>query len=123
AGESDMRAEAQFLALTLARLLEREPEAWGLAALITFSLARVPGRDAAGPAAEPSAFRPLDEQDPGDWDPRLIDEGDALLRRAASASISSGGNDGGASGAPGRFQLEAAIQAVHCARARTGATD
>ena len=42
----------------------------------------------------------------------LIDEGRALLRRAAAL------------GDPlGRFQLEAAIQAVHCDRARTGDLD
>ena len=44
--------------------------------------------------------------------PTLIAEGEALLRRASAL------------GAPlGRFQLEAAIQAVHCDRARTGTLD
>ena len=37
-----MAAEAQYLAVTLAGLLEDEPEAWGLAALITLSFARSP---------------------------------------------------------------------------------
>lgn len=41
----------------------------------------------------------------------LVDEGEAYLRRA------------GALGRVGRFRLEAAIQAVHCDRARTGRTD
>ena len=54
---------------------------------------------------------PLDEQDPREWDAALIAEGEAWLRRATGR------------GHPGRFQLEAAIQAVHCARARTGRTD
>lgn len=94
--------EARYLAVTLAELLRTEPEAWGLAALITLSLARA--------GATTGAFVPLEEQDPAAWDRALIAEGEAYLRRAAG-------------GAPGRFQLEAAIQAVHCARRRTGLTD
>ncbi|WP_253901448.1 RNA polymerase sigma factor [Arthrobacter sp. PAMC 25486] len=108
AGETDLSGEAQYLALTLARLVETEAEAWGLAALITFSLARMPGRNTAGTHR---VFRPLEEQDTTLWDAAQIAEGDALLRHAVPV------------GAPGRFQLEAAIQAVHCARARTGLTD
>jgi RNA polymerase sigma factor (sigma-70 family) len=97
--------EARWLAVLLASLLETEPEAWGLAALLTFAQSRAPAR-----AAVP--WPPLDEQDPGVWDADLIAEGRALLRRASAL------------GAPlGRFQLEAAIQAVHCDRARTGELD
>jgi RNA polymerase sigma-70 factor, ECF subfamily len=94
--------EAHYLAVTLAALLEDEPEAWGLAALITLSLSR--RRDRA-------AYVPLEEQDPDGWDARLIAEGESYLARATRP------------GPPGRFQLEAAIQAVHCDRARTGRTD
>ena len=54
---------------------------------------------------------PLAEQDPTTWDAGLIAEGETYLRRATSP------------GRPGRFQLEAAIQAVHCDRRRTGRTD
>lgn len=55
---------------------------------------------------------PLDEQDPATWNAELIVEGRGLLRRASVL------------GDPlGRFQLEAAIQAVHCDRARTGVLD
>jgi RNA polymerase sigma-70 factor (ECF subfamily) len=97
-----LAGEAQYLAVTLAALLDDEPEAWGLAALITLSLARRP---------LDGGFVPLDEQDPRTWDADGIAEGEAYLRRAGSPA------------APGRFQLEAAIQAVHCARARTGTTD
>ena len=94
--------EARWLAVLLASLLETEPEAWGLAALLTFAQSRAPAR-----AERP--WPPLDEQDPALWDAELIAEGRALLRRASAL------------GAPlGRFQLEAAIQAVHCDRARTG---
>lgn len=95
-----MAGEAQYLAATLAGLLVDEPEAWGLAALTTLTLAR-----------RSPEFVPLDEQDPHTWDPALIAEGEAYLRRARPAD------------APGRFQLEAAIQAVHCDRLRTGRTD
>jgi RNA polymerase sigma-70 factor (ECF subfamily) len=97
--------EARWVAVLLAGLLETEPEAWGLAALLTFAQSRAPAR-----AARP--WPPLDEQDPSDWDAALIAEGRALLRRASAL------------GDPlGRFQLEAAIQAVHCDRARTGTLD
>jgi RNA polymerase sigma-70 factor (ECF subfamily) len=95
--------EAQYLAVMLAGLLGDEPEAWGLAALITLSLARAAGRG--------EVYMPLDEQDTAAWDARLIAEGEAYLRRASRP------------GPPGRFQLEAAIQAVHCDRRRTGVTD
>lgn len=103
-GASPLADEARYLALTTAVLLRDEPEAWGLAALLTLSLARAPGRDA-------DEYVPLSEQDPATWDASLVAEGESLLRRAA------------ASGRPGRFQLEAAIQSVHCDRARTGTTD
>ncbi|GAA1945401.1 RNA polymerase sigma factor [Microbacterium deminutum] len=97
--------EARWLAVLTASLLDTEPEAWGLAALLTFAQSRAPAR-----AVVP--WPPLDDQDPRLWDAELIGEGRALLRRASSL------------GAPlGRFQLEAAIQAVHCDRARTGVLD
>jgi RNA polymerase sigma-70 factor, ECF subfamily len=104
-GGTDLGGEAQYLAVMLAALLPDEPETWGLAALITLSTAR-----RRRPAER---YVPLDEQDPRTWDAELIAEGERYLRRA--------GADRGVP--PGRFQLEAAIQAVHCARARTGTTD
>jgi RNA polymerase sigma-70 factor (ECF subfamily) len=97
--------EARWLAVLLVALLETEAEAWGLAALLTFAQSRAPARRS-------RPWPPLDEQDPAQWDDELITEGRALLRRASAL------------GDPlGRFQLEAAIQAVHCDRARTGALD
>ncbi len=103
-GPADSLAgEAAYLAVTLAALLGSEPEAWGLAALTTLRLARA--RAGAG------AYVPLEEQDPADWDGGLIAEGKSYLRRATGP------------GRPGRFQLEAAIQAVHSDRRRTGRTD
>lgn len=101
-----LAAESLYLASTLATLLHDEPEAYGLAALIAFSFSRAKARtDADG------RFVPLEEQDTTRWDATLIARGDEWLRRAARAQRL------------GRFQLEAAIQAVHAARARTGLTD
>jgi RNA polymerase sigma-70 factor, ECF subfamily len=98
-----MAGEARYLAVTLASLLEREPEAWALAGLVTLSLAR----------RRPGPYVPLEEQDPASWDARLIDEGETYLRRAAASGRLT----------PGRFELEAAIQAVHLDRRSTGITD
>lgn len=99
-----LAGEARHLAVTLAGLLEREPEAWALAALVTLSLAR--------PRSGP--YVPLEKQRTASWDDRLIDEGEAHLRRAAALR---------GSAAPGRFELEAAIQAAHLDRRRTGSVD
>ena len=98
----DLAGEARHLAVVLAALLGDEPEAWALAALVTLSLAR---------RQPPGVFVPLDEQDPATWDADLLTEGEALLRRAQRPGV------------PGRFRLEAAIQAVHADRRRTGRTD
>jgi predicted RNA polymerase sigma factor len=106
AGAADSIAdEARWLAVLLATLLDDEPEAWGLAALLTLAQSRAPARRG-------EIRPPLDEQDTALWSAELIAEGEALLHRAARL------------GRPlGRFQLEAAIQSVHCDRARTGALD
>jgi RNA polymerase sigma-70 factor (ECF subfamily) len=101
-----MAGEAHYLAVTLAELLRDEPEAWALAALVTLSLARPrPG----------TAFVPLDDQDPASWSRALIAEGDGYLVRAASTRPEGR--------VVGRFELEAAIQSVHCARTATGVVD
>ncbi len=99
----DLAAEARHLAVTVTELLPEEPEAWSLAALVTLVLARTGGGT--------GEFVPLDDQDPGTWDAGLIATGEQYLRRAQQG------------GPPGRFQLEAAIQAVHCDRLRTGVID
>jgi RNA polymerase sigma-70 factor (ECF subfamily) len=97
--------EARWLAVLTASLLGSEPEAWGLAALLTFAQSRAPARTA-------TPWPPLDEQDTALWDRSLIAEGEALLLRAHAL------------GEPlGRFQIEAAIQSAHCDRARTGTLD
>ena len=99
-----MAGEALHLAMTLAALLDTEPEAWSLAALIAFSLSRAKAR-----AGE---FVPLEDQDASMWDATLIAEGEGSLRRAGELD-----------GPPGRFQLEAAMQAVRAARTRGQAID
>lgn len=99
--------EARWLAVLTATLLQTDAEAWGLAALLTLAQSRAPAR-----VGDP--WPPLDRQDTALWDRELISEGEALLRTAARVK----GDD-----VPGRFQLEAAIQSVHCDRARTGVVD
>lgn len=100
-----LAGESHYLATMLADLLPDEPETLGLAALISLSLARRPAR---GTSDE---FVPLDEQDTTLWDTELISLGERYLHRAREL------------GRIGRFQIEAAIQSVHDARARSGETD
>jgi predicted RNA polymerase sigma factor len=91
--------EALHLAEVLATVVPGDPEARGLAALIELSAARAPARlDADG------RFVPLADQDSSLWNRQLISRAHEHLRAAH------------ARGQLGRFQLEAAIQAVHCAR-------
>jgi predicted RNA polymerase sigma factor len=99
-------SEALHLAEVLTTLVPADPEAHGLAALVQLSAARAPARaDANG------CFVPLADQDPTLWNPYLINRARVHLRAAH------------AQGQLGRFQIEAAIQAVHCARRRGGGTD
>lgn len=98
--------EALHLAEVLTRLVPGDPEAHGLAALVQLSASRAPARLDPG-----GRFVPLADQDPSLWDSQLIDRAHEHLRAAH------------ARGKLGRFQLEAAIQAVHCARRQAGPTD
>ncbi|WP_299138260.1 DUF6596 domain-containing protein [uncultured Tateyamaria sp.] len=97
--------EAIYLADLLVRLLPDFPEVMGLAALIGFGHAR---RDA---RVVDDVLVPTDAQDVTLWDNSLRAYGDRMLARAFAHHV------------PGRFQLEAAIQQVHMARADTGETD
>jgi RNA polymerase sigma-70 factor, ECF subfamily len=97
--------EAHYLAVTLAERMPDEPETLGLAALLSLSLSRAAAR------SSPDEFVPLEEQDTTHWDQASIEQGERYLRRASELRRL------------GRFQLEAAIQSVHCARARSGVTD
>lgn len=101
--------EARYLAALLAALLD-DPESCGLAALISFAASRAPARELDG------VLVPLEEQDVDRWDSGLIRDGENLLARAIELRERAGEPIG-------RFQLEAAIQAGHAARARTGTLD
>lgn len=102
----DLAEEAIFLARLVAAAIPEEPEPLGLLALLLHLEARRPARrDANG------RYVPLSEQDVALWSQPLIAEAERTLARAARA------------GRPGRFQLEAAIQSAHAARAWIGRTD
>jgi RNA polymerase sigma-70 factor (ECF subfamily) len=106
AAPTSLTAEAIRLARLLADLMPDEPEALGLLALLLLLESRRDARVAAD-----GAFVPLAEQDRSTWDRALLEEGQArvrgLLRR----------------GAPGPYQVQAAIQAVHADAYRTGSID
>jgi RNA polymerase sigma-70 factor, ECF subfamily len=103
AAASDLTDEALYLADLAATLLPGQPEAAGLLALLLLCEARRGAR-----FDETGAFVPLHQQDTARWHQPLIQRADQILWVAA------------ARGAPGPFQLEAAIQAAHCHRAFTG---
>jgi RNA polymerase sigma-70 factor (ECF subfamily) len=97
--------EALFLARLLAALLPAEPEALGLAALLCHCEARRTARRGPG-----GGFIPLAEQDVAQWDRALQAEAETTLTNAFAQHR------------PGRYQLEAAIQSAHAARAVLGST-
>jgi RNA polymerase sigma factor (sigma-70 family) len=105
AGRVDLAGEAIRLAgqLTLAT---EEPEARGLLALMLLNHARLPARfDSAG------RIVPLDRQDRSLWDTREIAEGVRVLQSALAMQR------------PGRYQVEAAIAALHDDAASAEETD
>jgi RNA polymerase sigma-70 factor (ECF subfamily) len=106
AKSSSLAQEALWLASLLAAQMPDEPEAQALLALMLHAEARRPARVDAE-----ARFVPLGDQDPALWDPVLIAEAEAALRRAA------------ASATLGRYQIEAAIQSAHADRRHGRATD
>ncbi|PBB91064.1 RNA polymerase subunit sigma-70 [Mesorhizobium sp. WSM3864] len=102
----NLATEGIWLGRLVASLIPDEPETLGLLALMLFAEARRTAR------RDPDGdFVPLAKQDVALWDDKLIDEAEALLRRAAIR------------GTIGRYQLEAAVQSAHTARRRSGRTD
>lgn len=104
-GAGALAEEALYLASLLADLMPDEPEVLGLAALIAYTLSRENARSQNG------YFVPLEDQDTALWDRDLLEVGQGYLTKAQSKQVL------------GRFQLEAAIQAVHADRLSTGVTN
>jgi RNA polymerase sigma-70 factor (ECF subfamily) len=100
-----LRSDAIRLARALVELMPDEPEAAGLLALMLLSESRVPARTAEG------ALVLLRDQDRTKWDRTLIEEGNTIVHACIRRDQ------------PGPFQLQAAIQAVHCDADSFEATD
>jgi RNA polymerase sigma-70 factor (ECF subfamily) len=94
---SDLTAEAIRLARLVHALMPDDGEVTGLLALMLLSEARRRARVSAT-----GDLVPLGEQDRGAWDPDLIAEGHRLVRERLATGR-----------APGRYQLLAAVNAVH----------
>src|SRR5256886_17329570 len=105
AGRVDLAGEAIRLARQLT-LATEEPEARGLLALMLLNHARLPARlDAEGRIVT------LDRQDRSPWGPRAIPEGVRVLQAALAAHR------------PRRYQIAAAISALHDAAASVEEAD
>ncbi|MGD9597833.1 MAG: RNA polymerase sigma factor [Steroidobacteraceae bacterium] len=103
---SRLCGEAIRLARLLLRLYPAEPEIMGLAALMLLQHSRSAARlDAAGDIVL------LDDQDRSLWNRAEIDEGLALLDKAIRHA------------APGPYQVQAAIAALHARASRSADTD
>jgi RNA polymerase sigma-70 factor (ECF subfamily) len=92
---SELTGEAIKLTRILRRLLPEEPEVAGLLGLMVLTEARRQARIRNGQLV------PLDEQDRSGWDRALIAEGHGLVRWCLAVNR------------PGRYQILAAINAVH----------
>jgi RNA polymerase sigma-70 factor (ECF subfamily) len=105
AGDDPLRVDLTDEAIRLGRLLRtllpEEGEATGLLALMLLTDARRAAR-----VSHSGELVTLDEQDRGAWNRELIAEGHALVRERIAA-VAAG------AGSPGRYQLLAAINAVH----------
>ncbi|ADB33529.1 putative RNA polymerase, sigma-24 subunit, ECF subfamily [Kribbella flavida DSM 17836] len=96
----ELTAEAIRLARLLRVLLPQDGEVAGLLALMLLTEARRTARVSAT-----GELVTLEEQDRGGWDPALIADGHQLVRERLAAAA--------AGVAPGRYQILAAINAVH----------
>jgi RNA polymerase sigma-70 factor (ECF subfamily) len=93
----DLTAEAIRLTRLIRALLPDDGEVAGLLALMLLTEARRAARVSAS-----GELVTLDEQDRGAWDAELVAEGHRLVRERLAAGA-----------APGRYQILAAINAVH----------
>jgi RNA polymerase sigma-70 factor (ECF subfamily) len=92
-----LTAEAIRLAHLVRALMPEDGEVAGLLALMLLIESRRPARVSAS-----GELVALDEQDRGSWDTALIAEGHRLVRERLATGV-----------APGRYQILAAINAVH----------
>jgi RNA polymerase sigma-70 factor, ECF subfamily len=102
----DLTAEAIRLTRLMRALMPEDGEVAGLLALMLLSEARRTARVSAG-----GELVTLAEQDRGAWDAALIAEGHRLVRERLAAGV-----------APGRYQILAAISAVHTSAREVRAT-
>jgi RNA polymerase sigma-70 factor (ECF subfamily) len=102
----DLAEEAIYLGRVIVALLPAEPEGLGLLALMLYAEARRSAR-----RNREGDYVPLAQQDPALWNSQMIAEAESLLRRAGTFKV------------VGRYQLEAAIQSAHAARALVGHSD
>jgi RNA polymerase sigma-70 factor (ECF subfamily) len=102
---AELSGEAVRLARLLRELMPGEPEVTGLLALALLTEARGPARVRDG------VLVPLGEQDRSRWRADLVAEGHQLVRECLRT------------GRPGRYQILAALNAVHTDAARAEDTD
>jgi RNA polymerase sigma-70 factor, ECF subfamily len=102
----DLCAEAIRLGRLLAELLPDEPEVMGLLALMLLLESRRASR-----TSPDGDLVPLPDQDRGRWDLALVAEGQAIVRQCLQLNR------------PGPYQIQAAINAVHCDAPVASATD
>jgi RNA polymerase sigma-70 factor (ECF subfamily) len=106
AARLELAHDAEWLSALLVGWLPEEPEALGLQALLQLHLARWSARlDSNGHIVL------LQDQDRSMWDEPKIEAATALIERAGRIRR------------PGPYQIEAAIQAVHCEASKWDATD
>ena len=103
----DLTAEAIRLTRLIRGLLPQDGEVAGLLALMLLTEARREARVSAD-----GELVTLAEQDRGAWDAAMVAEGHQLVRERLASGV-----------APGRYQLLAAINAVHTSATDVRATD
>jgi RNA polymerase sigma-70 factor (ECF subfamily) len=103
----DLTAEAIRLTRLIRVLMPQDGEVAGLLALMLLTEARRTARVSAS-----GELVTLGEQDRGGWDAALVAEGHRLVRERLATGV-----------APGRYQILAAINAVHTSARTAGDTD
>ena len=103
----DLTAEAIRLARLVRALIPEDGEVAGLLALMLLIEARRAAR-----VSDSGELVPLDEQDRGAWDAALVAEGHQLVRERLDSGVP-----------PGRYQILAAINAVHTSARDVADTD